>query len=113
MRDLLCRIGLRSWPGSPKWVGFHTFRHTYSTLLNVKVVQELMLHANISTKMNIYAKTLASAKREAQSRVAYVLLDRSRRATERAGRVQHQNQRIESVSRFFCESAKLLILWWT
>lgn len=34
-------------------VGWHTFRHTYSTLLkaneeDVKVVQELMRHANIT-----------------------------------------------------------------
>ncbi len=51
----------------------HTFRHTYSTLLkanneDVKVVQELMRHANISTTMNIYTKALTPAKREAQSR---------------------------------------------
>jgi integrase len=69
--------------GITKWVGFHTFRHTYSTLLkangeDVKVVQELMRHANISTTMNIYTKALTSAKREAQSRVVDVLLDRSR-----------------------------------
>ena len=40
--------------GIRKWIGFHTFRHTYSTLLkangeDVKVVQELMRHANIAT----------------------------------------------------------------
>jgi integrase len=72
--------------GITKWVGFHTFRHTYSTLLkangeDVKVVQELMRHANISTTMNIYTKALTSAKREAQSRVVDVLLDRSRNVT--------------------------------
>jgi integrase len=75
--------------GIMKWVGFHTFRHTYSTLLkangeDVKVVQELMRHANISTTMNIYTKALTPAKREAQSRVVDVLLDRSRKAPERA-----------------------------
>jgi integrase len=69
--------------GITKWVGFHTFRHTYSTLLkangeDVKVVQELMRHANISTTMNIYTKALTPAKREAQSRVVDVLMDRSR-----------------------------------
>jgi integrase len=75
--------------GITKWVGFHTFRHTYSTLLkangeDVKVVQELMRHANISTTMNIYTKALTPAKREAQSRVVDVLLDRSRKAAEGA-----------------------------
>jgi integrase len=75
--------------GITKWVGFHTFRHTYSTLLkangeDVKVVQELMRHANISTTMNIYTKALSPAKREAQSRVVDVLLDRSRNVVESA-----------------------------
>ena len=76
--------------GIRKWVGFHTFRHTYSTLLkangeDVKVVQELMRHANISTTMNIYTKALTPAKREAQSRVVDVLLDRSRNVGEGVG----------------------------
>ena len=75
--------------GITKWVGFHTFLHTYSTLLkangeDVCVVQELMRHANISTTMNIYTKALTSAKREAQSRVVDVLLDRSRNVVESA-----------------------------
>jgi len=75
--------------GISKWVGFHTFRHTYSTLLkanneDVKVVQELMRHANISTTMNIYTKALTPAKREAQSRVVDVLIDRSRNVVEGA-----------------------------
>jgi integrase len=75
--------------GIKKWVGFHTFRHTYSTLLkanneDVKVVQELMRHANISTTMNIYTKALTPAKREAQSRVVDVLMDRSRNVVESA-----------------------------
>ncbi len=42
--------------------GWHTFRHTYATLLkgngeDVKVVQELMRHANISVTLNIYAQS--------------------------------------------------------
>jgi integrase len=76
--------------GITKWVGFHTFRHTYSTLLkangeDVKVVQELMRHANIATTMNIYTRALTPAKREAQSRVADVLLNRSRREENATG----------------------------
>ena len=75
--------------GITKWIGFHTFRHTYSTLLkgnneDVKVVQELMRHANISTTMNVYTKALTPAKREAQSRVVDVLMDRSRNVIENA-----------------------------
>lgn len=42
-----------------EWLGWHAFRHTYSTLLHecgrdVKVQQELLGVADISTTMNIY-----------------------------------------------------------
>lgn len=65
-----------------KRVGWHTFRHTYSTLLkangeDVKVVQELMRHANINTTMNIYTRALTPAKRQAQSKVVDVLFNRT------------------------------------
>ena len=47
--------------------GWHTFRHTYATLLkgngeDVKVVQELMRHANISVTLNIYAQAITQTK---------------------------------------------------
>src|SRR5271169_2531060 len=62
--------------------GWHTFRHTYATLLkgngeDVKVVQELMRHANISVTLNIYAQAITQAKRDAQSRVVSLLLDKN------------------------------------
>jgi len=91
-----CRRGLiRFWnrhlqpaalrAGITKWVGFHTFRHTYSTLLqanenDVKVVQELMRHANVTTTMNVYTQAITAKKRQAQSRVIDVLMNRSPRA---------------------------------
>jgi integrase len=67
--------------GITKQIGWHTFRHTYSTLLkdngeDVKVVQELMRHANITTTMNIYTHALTSAKRRAQSKAVDVLFGR-------------------------------------
>ena len=76
--------------GITKWVGFHSFRHTYSTLLqanenDVKVVQELMRHANVTTTMNVYTQAITSKKRQAQSRVVDVLMDRSPRAEAAAG----------------------------
>ena len=66
--------------GISKQVGWHTFRHTYSTLLksngeDVKVVQELMRHA-ITTTMNIYTRALTPAKRLAQSKTVDVLFNR-------------------------------------
>ncbi|HEY0162590.1 MAG TPA: tyrosine-type recombinase/integrase, partial [Edaphobacter sp.] len=64
-----------------KRIGLHTFRHTYSTLLkdngeDVKVVQELMRHANITTTMNIYTHALTPSKRRAQSKAVDVLFNR-------------------------------------
>jgi integrase len=64
-----------------KRIGWHTFRHTYSTLLkgngkDVKVVQELMRHANFQTTMNLYTRAITTATRGAQSRVVDVLMDR-------------------------------------
>jgi integrase len=65
-----------------KQIGWHTFRHTYSTLLkdngeDVKVVQELMRHANITTTMNIYTHALTPAKRLAQRKAVDVLFNRN------------------------------------
>lgn len=66
-----------------KRIGWHTFRHTYSTLLSecgndVKVVQELMRHAKLSTTMEIYTHPRMERKREAQSRVVDALFARER-----------------------------------
>ena len=66
--------------GIPGKIGWHTFRHTYATLLkgngeDVKVVQELMRHANISVTLNVYAQAITQTKRDAQSRVVSLLLD--------------------------------------
>jgi len=60
-------------------VGWHTLRHSYSTLLralgtDVKVQQELMRHANIQTTLNIYTEAISDQKREAATRVAAQLL---------------------------------------
>jgi site-specific recombinase XerD len=71
-------------PGITKKVGWHTFRHTYSTLLSecgndVKVVQELMRHAKLSTTMEIYTHARMEKKREAQSKVVDILFDRQAR----------------------------------
>jgi len=54
-------------------VGWHNFRHTYSTLLralgtDVKVQQELLRHADVSTTLNIYTQAVSQQKREAASK---------------------------------------------
>lgn len=61
-------------------IGWHTFRHTYATLLkangeDVKTVQELLRHANSLVTMNLYAQAVTQAKRQAQSRLVSMLLD--------------------------------------
>jgi integrase len=67
------------WPAAKrakitKRIGWHTSRHTYSTLLranggDVKVVQELLRYANSKTTMDTYTQAPSPAKRTAQSRV--------------------------------------------
>lgn len=61
-------------------VGWHTFRHTFSSILhdagtNMAVQKELLRHADIQTTMNVYTQAVSSAKREAVHRVAEVLLN--------------------------------------
>lgn len=65
--------------GISKTIGWHTFRHTYSTLLiangeNVKVVQELMRHASSRCTLEVYSQAQTRAKREAQERVVQMIL---------------------------------------
>jgi len=65
--------------GIHKKIGWHTFRHTYSTLLiangeNVKVVQELMRHASSRFTLEIYSQACLIAKREAQRRLVEAIL---------------------------------------
>ena len=54
--------------GISKRVGWHTFRHSYTTLLknngeDIKVVQELLRHANARVTMDVYAQAMMPAKR--------------------------------------------------
>ena len=56
------RPGVRA-AGILKRVAFHTFRHTYTTLLtqnneDVKVVQELLRHANSRITLDFYAQAV-------------------------------------------------------
>src|SRR5260370_18100765 len=58
--------------GIQKNVGWHTFRHTFSTLIkslgvDAKVVQELLRHASFKTTMDGYTQALEEPKRQAQS----------------------------------------------
>ena len=55
-----------------KQVSYHTFRHTFGTLLNSngenpKVVQELLRHASLKVTTDVYMQAVGPQKREAQS----------------------------------------------
>jgi integrase len=69
--------------GITKSIGWHSFRHTYSSLLahtgnDVRVVQELMRHAKLSTTLEVYTHAGMDKKRAAQKKAVDLLLDRSR-----------------------------------
>jgi integrase len=60
--------------GIEKRFGWHTFRHTYSTLLRsvgteFKVMQELLRHSTIRSTLDVYTQAVTSAKQNAQAAV--------------------------------------------
>jgi integrase len=62
-----------------KVVGWHTFRRSLASLLatkgeQIKVVQELLRHANSSTTQDLYQQADVGAKREAQSHTSELFL---------------------------------------
>ncbi len=62
-----------------KRLGWHTFRHTYSTLLRAngtdfKVQSDLLRHSNISTTLNVYTQAVSDQKRAAHAAVVGQLL---------------------------------------
>ena len=66
-----CRTGLAA-ARVTKQVSYHTFRHTFGTLLNAngenpKVVQELLRHASLKVTTDVYMQAVGPQKREAQS----------------------------------------------
>jgi len=68
IRPVAERIGIK------KWIGWHTLRHTYSTLLRsvgteFKVMQELMRHSPLRSTIDIYTQAVTPAKHAAQAAV--------------------------------------------
>jgi integrase len=65
--------------GIEKRIGWHTFRHSYSTLLrylgtDIKVQQDLLRHSSARLTLDTYTQAVTPAKREAQSAVVHLLL---------------------------------------
>lgn len=60
--------------GIEKNIGWRTFRRTYASLLkangeDIKVVQELLRHANPSTTLGLYAQAFSEDARKAQGKI--------------------------------------------
>ena len=60
--------------GVEKRFGWHTFRHTYSTLLRsvgteFKVMQELLRHSSLRSTLDVYTQAVSPAKHAAQAAV--------------------------------------------
>jgi site-specific recombinase XerD len=65
--------------GIQKKIGWHTFRHTFSSLVkslgvDVKVVQELVRHASFGTTMNSYTQAYEGPKRQAQQQLSELIM---------------------------------------
>ena len=64
--------------GITKKLSWHTFRHTFSSLLkangeDVKVVQELLRHSTAKMTLDTYTQALSAQKRAAQSKVVSMI----------------------------------------
>lgn len=72
LRNVVRPIAERA--GIKKRIGWHTFRHTYSTLLRsvgteFKVMQELLRHSSLRSTMDIYTQAVTPAKHAAHAAV--------------------------------------------
>jgi integrase len=68
IRPAAQKVGIR------KQFGWHTFRHTYSTLLRsvgteFKVMQELLRHSSFRSTSDVYTQAISPAKHAAQAAV--------------------------------------------
>lgn len=75
--------------GIQKCIGWHTFRHTYSTLLRsvgteFKVMQELLRHSSLRSTLDIYTQAITPAKHVAQAAVLSLVFSREANGTSQS-----------------------------
>ena len=69
-------------------IGWHTFRHSYSTMLrsagtDIKVQQELLRHSTVQSTLNVYTQAISDHKRAANSAVVGMVFDQNSPEVER------------------------------
>jgi len=80
VRPVAQRVGIQ------KCIGWHTFRHTYSTLLRsvgteFKVMQELLRHSTLRSTLDVYTQAITPAKHAAQAAVLSLVFSSEANAT--------------------------------
>src|SRR6267143_334960 len=83
VRPVAQRIGIQ------KCIGWHTFRHTYSTLLRsvgteFKVMQELLRHSTLRSTLDLYTQAVTLAKHAAQAAVLSLVFSREANGTSQS-----------------------------
>ena len=71
--------------GITKHITWHSFRHTFSTLLvgngeDIKTAQSLLRHANPNITLGIYAHAIDQKKRSALSKVVQMMVPKGKAA---------------------------------
>jgi site-specific recombinase XerD len=72
--------------GIQKCIGWHTFRHSYSTLLRsvgteFKVMQELLRHSTLRSTLDVYTQAITPAKHAPQAAVLSLVFSPEARGT--------------------------------
>jgi integrase len=83
VRPVAQRVGIQ------KCIGWHTFRHTYSTLLRsvgteFKVMQELLRHSSLRSTLDIYTQAIMPAKHAAQAAVLSLVFSHEANGTSQS-----------------------------
>jgi integrase len=88
VRPAAQKIGIQKI-GIQKRIGWHTFRHTYSTLprsvgTEFKVMQELLRHSSMRSTLDIYTQAITPAKQAAQGAVLSLVFSPEANGASRA-----------------------------